>query len=300
VVIGDSAGNALVLRVASVEGRRAAMRRGNEKAFFDASLLLAEDDPLNADIASRTLQKMGCRVAVASDGLVAARMWEEGDFDLILMDCEMAEMDGFEASRRIRERERQSHRQHTPIVALSAHAPAEIRARCLAAGMDDVLAKPFREALLKKMLCCWVTGESGAPGQEPVHEHFPDVAMSVDRRVLDSISAFQGGKGQLLFKNMVMRFAETALSQLGMLRKKHHEGEGEEIRRIAHTLKSTSATLGALCVSRCCAEIEMRAGRGELAPLPAFLATLEKELATAVRHLRQIVGEREELNRAAG
>ena len=86
------------------------MRGKDGKAFFGASILLAEDDPLNADIASRTLRKMGCRVAVASDGLAAARMWEDGDFDLILMDCEMAEMDGFEASRRIREREKQSNR----------------------------------------------------------------------------------------------------------------------------------------------------------------------------------------------
>src|ERR1700684_4456747 len=101
------------------------MRGKDGKAFFDASLLLAEDDPLNADIASRTLRKRGGRVVVASDGLAAARMWEEGDFDLILMDCEMAEMDGFEASRRIRAREKQSNRRHTPLVALTAHAPAE-------------------------------------------------------------------------------------------------------------------------------------------------------------------------------
>jgi CheY-like chemotaxis protein len=276
------------------------MRGKDRKTLFDASLLLAEDDPLNADIASRTLAKMGCRVAVASDGLIAARMWEEGDFDLILMDCEMAEMDGFEASRHIREREKQSNRRHTPIVALSAHAPGEIRQRCLAAGMDDVLAKPFREALLKDMLRCWVAGDASPSlektGQAPV----ADAAISVDRRVLDGISAFQGGSGQALLRNVVTRFADTARTQLGMLREKHTEGETDAVRRIAHTLKSSSAALGANCVSRCCAEIETRAGRGELAPLPTFLTTLEKELATAVNHLRQIVGEREELNRVAG
>src|ERR1700744_4603289 len=101
------------------------MREGYGKAFSDASLLLAEDDPTNADIASRTLRKLGCRVEVASDGLAAAQMREEGDFDLIRMVCEMAERDGFKSGRRIREREKQSNRQHTPIVALSAHAPAE-------------------------------------------------------------------------------------------------------------------------------------------------------------------------------
>lgn len=142
------------------------MREKDAKAFFDASLLLAEDDPLNADIASRTLRKMGCRVEVVSDGLAAARVWEKGAFDLILMDCEMAHMDGFEASRRIREMEKQSNRAHTPIVALSAHAPAEIRERCLASGMDDVMAKPFREAMLKDKLDAWLAGGKPAPWKE--------------------------------------------------------------------------------------------------------------------------------------
>ncbi|HUO02453.1 MAG TPA: response regulator [Rhizomicrobium sp.] len=276
------------------------MRDKDGKAFSDASLLLAEDDPTNADIAARTLRKLGCRVEVASDGLAAARMWEEGDFDLILMDCEMAEVDGFEASRRIRERERHSHRHHTPIVALSAHAPAEIRERCLAAGMDDVLAKPFRETMLKDMLRYWIAGEPHSR-----HAAFDEVpaartAVAVDRSVLDNVSAFQGGSGQALLKNVVARFADTASTQLGLLRKNHVEGETEEVRRIAHTLKSSSAALGAQCVSRRCAEIEMRASRGELAPLSGFLSDLEEELSVAVSNLRKIVGEREELNRAAG
>jgi CheY-like chemotaxis protein/HPt (histidine-containing phosphotransfer) domain-containing protein len=278
------------------------MRDKDGKAFSDASLLLAEDDPLNADIASRTLRKLGCRVVVASDGLAATRMWEDGDFDLILMDCEMAEMDGFEASRRIREREKQSNRRHTPIVALSAHAPAEIRERCIAAGMDEVLAKPFREALLKDTLRSLIAGEN--PRLRDDSEHEPaseaDPTMPVDRSVLDGVSAFQGGNGQLLLRNLVARFADTARTQLSLLRKGQSDGASEDIRRIAHTLKSSSAALGAKCVSRCCAEIELRAGRGELAPLPAFLSALEEELSAAVGQLREIAGEREELHRAAG
>ena len=278
------------------------MRGKDGKAFSDASLLLAEDDPLNADIASRTLRKLGCRVEVAPDGVAAARMWEEGDFDLILMDCEMAEMDGFEASRRIREREKQTNRNHTPIVALSAHAPAEIRERCIAAGMDEVLAKPFREAQLKDTLRALIAGENpplrNDSEREPASE--ADPTMPVDRSVLDGVSAFQGGNGQLLLRNLVARFADTARTQLSLLRKGQSDGASEDIRRIAHTLKSSSAALGAKRVSRCCAEIELRAGRGELGPLPAFLSALEEELSAAVGQLREIAGEREELHRAAG
>jgi two-component system, sensor histidine kinase and response regulator len=276
------------------------MRDRDGKAFSDASLLLAEDDPLNADIACRTLRKFGCKVEVASDGLIAARMWEEGDFDLILMDCEMAEMDGFEASRKIRERQKETGRAHIPIVALSAHAPAEIRDRCLAAGMDDVLAKPFREALLRDTLQSWIGGETSEPRPMMDDKPAPMAAVSVDRRVLDSITAFQGGSGQALLKNIVGRFADTAHTQLGLMRKNHTDGETEEVRRIAHTLKSSSAALGANCVSQRCAEIELRASKGEMSPLSAILSTLEQELSIAVRNLHEIVGEREELHRVHG
>lgn len=276
------------------------MRSRDGKAFLGASLLLAEDDPLNADIAARTLQKMGCRVIIAPDGLGAVAAWDQGEFDLILMDCEMAEMDGFEASRQIRAHETHANKRRTPIVALSAHAPADIKERCLAAGMDDVMAKPFREPLLRDMLSRWIEGkEQAAEAGITVCAPQPGAVPSFDRSVLDDISAFQGGTGRILLKSVVTRFADTARVQLSLLHKNHAEGETEEVRRIAHTLKSSSAALGAKGVSQCCAEIEMRAGRGELAPLSASLSLLEKELSVAVGHLREIVGERE-LSHAAG
>jgi CheY-like chemotaxis protein/HPt (histidine-containing phosphotransfer) domain-containing protein len=267
------------------------MRDKDKKALFSTSLLLAEDDPLNADSAVRTLQKMGCRVQVASDGLSATQLFEENAFDLVLMDCEMPEMDGFDATRRIRGVEAGSR--HTPIVALTAHTPAEVREKCLAAGMDDVLAKPFKEAQLAHALHRWIglPGEAAPPAESPA----PAVALhvSVDRLVLDNVSAFQGRDGALLLKNVVIRFADTARAQLSLLRKKYAEGETQEVLRIAHTLKSSSAALGAHCVSKCCAEIETRASRGELGPVPAFLATLEKELSAAVKVLAEIAVERE-------
>lgn len=274
------------------------MRDKDKKTLFSASLLLAEDDPLNADIAMRTLQRMGCQVRVASDGLSAARLFEDNPFDLVLMDCEMPEMDGFDTARRIRELE--AGTRHTPIVALTAHAPAEVQEKCLAAGMDDVLAKPFKEAELAHALHRWI----GRPGEAPQAAEPPASAvsastLSVDRVVLENISAFQGRDGALLLKNVVTRFADTARTQLRLLRKKHAEGQTQEVLRIAHTLKSSSAALGAHCVSKCCAEIEVRASRGELGPVPGFLTTLEKELSAAVKTLGEIVGEQERPSHAS-
>lgn len=270
----------------------------DERTFSGASLLLAEDEPLNADIAGRTLGKLGCRVAVASDGHAAVRMWQEGDFNLVLMDCEMAGMDGFEAARQIRRLEAESNGRRTPIVALTAHAPQEIRERCLAAGMDDVLAKPFREKLLRDVLAHWT---KGSPNQDA--EQTPlsgNDGGSVDRQVLEGITAFQGANGRLLLKNLVNRFAETAINQLKLIRGNHGKREIEEVRRIAHTLKSSSAALGALRVSRCCSEIEIRAGRSDAASLPGLLDSLEGELSLAIQDLREIAAQRKDPDRAAG
>lgn len=277
------------------------MRAKDERAFSGASLLLAEDEPLNADIASRTLGKLGCRAAVASDGLAAVRMWQEGDFDLVLMDCEMPGMDGFEAVRQIRRLEAESNGRRTPIVALTAHAPQEIRERCLAAGMDDVLAKPFRDMLLRDTLAQWIDGARKSPNRDA--EQAPpsgNDGPGVDRHVLESTAAFQGANGRLLLKNLVNRFAETANSQRKLMRGSHGKGDIEAIRRIAHTLKSSSAALGAMRVSRCCGEIEIRAGQGDAASLPGLVALLEEELSLAIHDLREIAAERKDPDRAAG
>jgi len=110
-------------------------------------ILLAEDNAVNQRVALRILEKAGHSVSIAEDGRVALRMFEEHHFDLILMDVQMPEMDGFEATALIREKE-QSTGRHIPIVAMTAHAMAGDRERCLQAGMDDYLAKPVTAAAL--------------------------------------------------------------------------------------------------------------------------------------------------------
>ncbi len=275
------------------------MQIKDRKAFFDASLLLAEDDPVNADIATRTLQKMGCSVAVASNGLSAIQLWQERPFDLVLMDCEMAEMDGFDAARQIRQQESRSQKSRTPIVALTAHAPRDVKDRCLAAGMDDVLAKPFKETLLAEALSRWtgqaapIAANDAAPQPGPT-----SFAPAVDRSVLESITAFQGRSGNLVLKDIVARFRDTARSQLDLLRTSRETGKIDDILRIAHTLKSSSASLGAHRVSKCCQDIEV--AKGDLSHLSHVLPVLEQDLMAALDELQRIVGEREELYRAAG
>lgn len=117
-------------------------------------VLLAEDNLVNQKVGVKLLEKIGCTVDVAANGKEAVRAWESGHFDIILMDCQMPEMDGYEATRQIRSRESASHR--TPIVALTAHAMKGADEECRAAGMNDYITKPIDSELLKACIarCC--------------------------------------------------------------------------------------------------------------------------------------------------
>jgi CheY-like chemotaxis protein len=117
-------------------------------------VLLAEDNIVNQKVGVKLLEKIGCAVDVAANGKEAVRAWESGHFDVIFMDCQMPEMDGYEATRQIRARESASHR--TPIVALTAHALKGADEECRAAGMNDYITKPIDSELLKACIarCC--------------------------------------------------------------------------------------------------------------------------------------------------
>lgn len=119
-------------------------------------VLLVEDNPVNQMVAKGMLAKLGCQVLVAGHGGEALDILEQEDVDLVLMDCNMPVMDGYEASRRIRENGRWPD---LPIVALTANALSDERERCRAAGMNDYLAKPFRREELAAMLDAWLPSE---------------------------------------------------------------------------------------------------------------------------------------------
>jgi PAS domain S-box-containing protein len=126
-------------------------------------ILLAEDNPVNQKVACRILEKLGYRVDVAADGQAAFSAWESGRYQLILMDCQMPVMDGYETTKKIRDNERPGER--IPIIALTAHAMKGADNECLAAGMDDYLAKPIDKEQLQNTLMRWLEGSEPAVGQ---------------------------------------------------------------------------------------------------------------------------------------
>jgi two-component system sensor histidine kinase/response regulator len=136
--------------------------KGSEEPSTSLRILLAEDNLVNQRLAMRLLEKRGHSIVVAGNGRETLQAFEGGGFDLILMDLQMPEMDGFEATTAIRERERESGNR-VPIVALTAHAMKGDREKCLAGGMDGYLTKPIRPAELDDVLDSYVAPRRGAP-----------------------------------------------------------------------------------------------------------------------------------------
>ncbi len=266
-------------------GRKQQMR-------FDARVLVVEDNLVNQDVATGILENIGCRVVTASNGAAAVRLTMRENFDLILMDCEMPEMNGFDATRCIRERDQGSRR--TPIVALTAHALADTRRKCLEAGMDDFLTKPFDENQMGKALHRWIgylarssTGGETASGDVPLTAPLE----AIDRGVLADISAFSGPKGEILFRRVVSRFIGTAPGLAASLNDQYTAGNAEELWRIAHSLKSSAAALGANRLAQHAGEIEQLAREKGLDAVQPLLSALDRELAAALKSLSVMTGE---------
>jgi CheY-like chemotaxis protein len=154
-----------------------------ESRFSGARILLVEDNPINQEVVRCMLDNLGCRIEVADAGQTALRRVSRRPFDLVLMDCQMPVMDGYEATRAIRRREKSGQvaaspsgrpRPRLPIVAMTANAMKGDRERCLAAGMDDYLSKPFRPAQLYRCLEQWLPGHT--LGADPAPAAAPEAA----------------------------------------------------------------------------------------------------------------------------
>ena len=130
-------------------------------------ILLAEDNPVNQKLAQRAIEKMGHSITVAANGVRAVKVCEGECFDLILMDLQMPEMDGFEATAMIRSAEQASGR-HTPIIAMTAHAMHGDRDQCIRAGMDDYISKPVDLRALAKMIDRYGVGPSPQNMSSPI------------------------------------------------------------------------------------------------------------------------------------
>ena len=245
-------------------------------------VLLVEDNDVNREIAGAILATLGCQTDFAHDGAQAVDAARRGAYDLILMDCQMPVMDGFAASRQIRQEERQSGRAAVPIVALTANALAGDREQCLAAGMNDYLAKPINRAQLSAALVRNVTLPVGQPkdGEADAgtahagpRRNERRAALVFDPRVVESLPMVADGSKPEFADRVLDMFNESAGRLLTDIEQAAGKGDAAILQRAAHTLKSSSATVGALALSDQARQLEalLRAGEQPAADWPLLL-----------------------------
>jgi PAS domain S-box-containing protein len=243
------------------------------------NILLVEDNLINQQVALGILQIHGYSVTVVNNGREALDAYAHGAFDLILMDCHMPEMDGFEATREIRGRERSAPGKRVPIIALTANAMAQDREACLNAGMDDHLSKPFSMLTLQDVLDRWMPRAASRQSEAAAlaARATAKAAEVLDRQVLDQLGKVRtNGKPELLTRVINLYLAESP-KLIYKLKQAAGASDAPEIARSAHSLKSSSANVGAKLLSRYCEDIEASARRGDTEEARRILAKIETE-----------------------
>jgi two-component system, sensor histidine kinase and response regulator len=236
-------------------------------------LLLVEDTLVNQKVAMTLLTRLGYRVDLAQNGREAVERTAATRYDLVLMDCQMPEMDGFDATRAIRARE-QTTGGHLPIVAMTAHAMQGDRERCLAAGMDDYLTKPVRRDSLADTISHWLGGAS-APVEAPLSPPELDLAAMQELRLLEA----EGQAG--LVADVVRLFGEQGRELIGQIRAAALAGEVRALEAGLHAFKGTAASVGALELAAHCLAFEQMAGSLTPATAGPMLAELERRYQRA-------------------
>jgi signal transduction histidine kinase/CheY-like chemotaxis protein/HPt (histidine-containing phosphotransfer) domain-containing protein len=284
--------------VAKEPRRSAAEDDGHEPLLGERlplRILLVEDNSTNQKLALLLLDKLGYRADVAGNGLEAIEAVARQDYDVVLMDVQMPEMDGLEATGRIRSHP--SLLAQPRIVAMTANAMEGDRAECLAAGMDDYVSKPIAPqelaaALSRAAIRDEAPGAHAPVGTPPEAAATPPAGAAeaepgpaIDAAALDRLRRMLGKKAEAMLPGMVAGFEADGDRLLGDARAGLADGKADAVRRAAHTLKSIAASFGALAIATACNDLEKEAKGGDLSRAVERLDGMESELRRAAREL---------------
>ena len=252
-----------------------------------ARILLAEDNPVNQTVAVAMLKKLGYRADVVGNGLEVLEALSRIPYDLILMDCQMPEMDGFEATSRIRDRKTPLLRHDLPVIAMTANAMSGDRDRCITAGMNDYLAKPVKPGQLEQMLGKWLvstaTPTDAAPQQAEQQALHQEAVPVFDQ---DEIMERLGGNQELLEEIIGMAHNDLPL-RLQQLFQALHGGDRTALRQAAHTIKGVAANLGALRLQQAAAQLEHQTEQAPPALLQQLADTVEEQVTLLLTQLQR-------------
>ncbi|HJW23951.1 MAG TPA: EAL domain-containing protein [Rhodocyclaceae bacterium] len=239
----------------------------------EGHILIVEDNQTNRVVAAGMLRLLGCTSGMAENGTQAITAWQSGNWDLVLMDCNMPETDGYQATASIRRQEAVSGRR-IPIIAMTANTqPVDIE-KCLAAGMDDHLAKPLTLQALAAKLQRWLHWTGSEREQLPV-EPEPAEEECLDTTVLQRLREALGSS----IGEAIQPFLEDMPGYLAEMDTAVAEGNATALRRVAHIIKGAAGNLGANAVAGVAKEIELHAEAGALAESVELMTRLRTEFA---------------------
>ncbi len=251
-------------------------------------VLLVDDNTVNQMITRTMLEALGCEVILATGGEEAVQLASEGGYELIFMDCHMPEVDGFEAARRIRRIE--GEETHVPIVALTADVHEGIRERCRQAGMDDYLSKPYTREDLARCLARWLSRDTlEENGETPPPASATSDSAVLDPARLDALRAMGRSRGSNLLEKAARHYIDHMPAELRRLRRAVENGLAEEVRLVAHNLKSSSDMLGANAIAAQFSVIERLGREQRLEDAPTALEKAEALLPRVLDALEEAI-----------
>ena len=261
-----------------------------DKICLSIYVLLAEDNPVNQKLALHLLKGWGCRVDLAENGRETVRAVQTRNYDMVLMDIQMPEMDGLEAAATIREWEKESG-SHLPIIAMTAHAMEGDREACLSSGMDDYLSKPIRSEEFLIKLKYW---------SAPPEQRLKGIGMDAIKEPIkfDAVSLLENCGGDKIFmREMINLFLEDGINQYSSLQETIKAGDSEAIKRAAHKLKRSCKTVEAADASTLCSDIEKHSK--DILEAANYLEILCPEYSQLCDALRDYLESAEKMEQAA-
>lgn len=240
-------------------------------------ILLAEDNAINQKVALAELRKLGYSADTAANGFEVLRAMEQIDYDIVIMDCHMPEMDGYEATITLREREGDTR--HTWVLAMTANAMHGDREQCLAVGMDDYVSKPIRPAELAAAL-------------ERAQLHVSASSRAIDPKSIAELGTLPGENGEDVLQELICTFQSSAPAAVATLGEAIRAGELYRAAMIAHALKGNSGYFGAYKLQELCMHMEAAGKAGNPAPLPELYIETEAHLQEVLGALEVVLSQR--------
>ncbi len=237
-------------------------------------ILVVEDNPNNQKVAALMIRKLGHRPDIACNGKEAIDILKYIKYDMILMDCHMPEMDGFEATSEIRQREKEKKYDRALIVAMTANALQGDREKCIATGMNDYIAKPVRIDVLENIIEKW---KQSGEGRKQIGKDRNNDNLVIDRRRLEEIRELSEDDDHDLFGEMIQTFIKDSHRKMNELKESIKSGDSKKLREIGHFLKGSCSNLGIITMANICSDIENLGKAGKIAGAVELFQMLERE-----------------------